>query len=239
MIGDKYQEGHEESQLFGLGREQLIPIIEDAIGRTITSMEIRIEHLKQGLDGIFGEYLIPTFYCTTPGGDEEITLFVRRALECRPGHDQAHHYKCLDRSHVPVPRLYGTLKDHGGREVLFLEYLDEIVGGDQAFLADSGHYRRFLSLAARLNAIQPSEEHAGLIRGDMARRTGPWAAPWEERMGWGANALDFTWEQARRGILGDDLRGLCSQPSGCLSRLQDFARSLADPVAGLPKGLLN
>ena len=83
--------------------------------------------------------MVPTIsYEIESGGSFKRTLFVRRPKEVGWGRLQAHHYTFLSENGVPTPRLYGVLSDSKGREVLFLEYLDEVTVANKAFYEDLG-----------------------------------------------------------------------------------------------------
>jgi len=223
--------------VFGLTKSQLWPAIERATsGEAVASFDISIEHQVSPEDyGYRGDKVIPTFtYTTRSGRTEKITLFVKR--HCDPGPAEAHHYANLVNHQAPIPRMYGTLSDPTQREIIFLEYLDAVTDGDQ-FLDDAEHYRQFLAVTARFNAIRPTGEYtvrlrrldvaAGLLGGQ----------DWDQRLTRAVSTLDRVWQLACDGELGGDLEELCGASQDKLGRLLAFARGLAEPVSRMATGL--
>ena len=120
------------------------------------------------------------------------------------------------------------------REIIFLEYLRP--AGDlhpfRWFFSDEGRLRHFLALAARFNAIRPSEEYETNLYhqpiGDVCR--------WLNN---GAEALRRVWERAATGELGLTLRDRCAASGEKLPLLQGLAADLVAPVSQMAVGLVH
>jgi len=223
--------------VFGLTKSQLQPILDNIANEPVTSFDVSVKHQVQGFYGTRGEKVIPTFtYTTQTGRTGNTTVFVKRQYANYPGHSEAHHYVYLGQHQAPVPRMYGALIDSDQREILFLEYLDEITNEDQ-FLNDDDKFRQFLSVMARFNAIQPSQEYVVRLHKDMAQRPGPPGLSLVQRMTAAVSALSDILAHARKGELGNALEKLCSDNEGKFSRLQMHAKRLIKLVAQMETGL--
>jgi len=211
--------------LFGLTRSQLQPIVDNIAGKPVGAFDVSIEHELGGRYGYWGEKAIPTFtYTTRSGRAGNETLFVKWLQE--PGAREPLHYEWLARHDAPIPRLYGTLTVGDRGPMLFLEYVDEIIHNDE-FLKGAAQFRQFLALAARFNAIPPSEEYAVWLQDDDFGRGLMSAVP----------VLDAIWDLAGKGRLGDGLAAFCSGSDDKLTRLQTLARRLIEPVSAMETGL--
>jgi len=79
------------TQVFGLTKAELLPIVEAAAGEPVVSFEVRIAHEVQGPYGAGAEKLVPTFgYVTRGGGRGEAIVFAKRFYEELPGPREAH-----------------------------------------------------------------------------------------------------------------------------------------------------
>lgn len=88
-----------------------------------------------------------------------MTLFVKRCVW--GGIDESPHYRHLAAHSVPVPRLFGALRDGDGVEVVFLEALTE-TGLRRDSMAE---WRRLLSVLACLNACPVTPDYAPRLYG--------------------------------------------------------------------------
>jgi hypothetical protein len=217
--------------VFGLTREQLQPIVENAAGERVSSFDVNVEHEVEGHYGYQAEKVIPTFtYTTASGRCGRAVVFVKRFHE--PGPREAHHYTRLAQHQAPIARMYGTLTTPDEREIIFIEFLTGAAGLHpfDRFVGDADSFLPFLALGARFHAIQPSDEYKAELyhqsAGDVRR--------WLDNA---TQALERIWECAPEGELGDDLRDLCAASRGKLPRLQKLAADLAAPVSQMEVGL--
>lgn len=211
--------------IFGLTKEQLWPIVEEAAGKKVDSFEISMDHQPPEPYGAAGEKEIPTFnYVSDDGRANRITIFVKRYN--RTGPVEARQYRYLLNHGAPMPRLYGVLVDSEDREILFLEYLDASREKWSAAQPVYGH----LALMARFQAIQPSPEFTKWLeqRGQFI-----------DRLVEGELALERIWEHSRNGELGEDLKDFCSSSKRTLRQLQSLARQVTERSSQMPQGLLH
>ncbi len=228
-----------EIALFGFTKDQLSPIVDSVAGTSVQDFTIRLDHSRAGLNGICGEYLVPTILCRTEGGDSyEFTLFVRRRKDTQPGRRQAPHYSVLSEHGVPVPRLYGVLEDSQGREVLFLELLDEVTVSDDTFYQDTDAFVQFLAIAARLNAVKPTTDYAAEIGRAMAGRGG-YTRNWNTWLPWSIHVLDRIEEYAGRSLLDEQLGRFCLSRRAEIRTLKRIALELIRVIPRLPVGLVH
>jgi hypothetical protein len=224
------------TQVFGLTKAQLRPIVEEIAGEPVDSLEVRIEHEVQGPYGAGAEKLVPTFsYVTTGGGRGEAVVFAKRFYEELTGPREAHHYRYLAHQGAAIPRIYGALRDEQDREILLLEYVDVITEARERFVGDAEQFPSFLSVLAQFNAIQPSSEYAALLRRGMAM----WQEPWEARVANAPALLHRIWERAEAGELGEALQRTCSSASGALAPLCRLAAQLLELVSHMEVGLVH
>jgi hypothetical protein len=140
------------TQVFGLTRDALWPVVENVASEPVETFDVTIAHAVRGHYGYGAKKLIPTFrYTTKSGRIGSQTVFVKW-FEA-PGPREAHHYKCLGAIGAPIARMYGSLANAEGGEMVFLEYLapiDDIEPFDR-FCEQAEQFRRFLSVAARFS----------------------------------------------------------------------------------------
>jgi aminoglycoside phosphotransferase (APT) family kinase protein len=233
MTGDRQRSGSDRTAVFGLTRGQLWPIVEGIAGEAVRSFDIAVAHQVEGHYGYQAEKVIPTFtYATRSGRSGETVVFAKRFHE--PGPREAHHYAQLAARGAPVARMYGSLTGPDGREIVFLEFL---MGGGSlmpfdGFLRDADSFLPFLALAARFNALRPSEQHRPLLQVQTADDLRRW-------YGNAAEALGRIWEGAARGELGDSLKDLCADGRGKLPALRQLAADLIAPVSRMAVGLVH
>lgn len=230
----------EASAVFGFPKTSLVPIVTALAGEPVRSFRLEWKYEKRGLNGICGEYLIPTFsYTTNSGRTAEANVFVRRPNKKRKGTDQAYHYAYLQEAGVPVPNLYGVLKDEEGREVLFLEHLREVTISDEEFWRNPQNAESLLSMLARFNAVSLTPEYIGVVGKAMAYRGVSTIECWNLWLPFSVHMLQKVWEHALDGSLGRDLRKYCSQRAERLEQLQELAVRLLHPVNALESGLIH
>lgn len=229
----------DEPTLFEITKSQLAPIVTGIAQMPVQDFDVRLEHNKAILNGICGEYVVPTIACRTQAGKfHEFTLFVRRRNDAEPGRLQTPHYSFLDKSGVPVPRLYGALADSLGREVLFLELLDEVTVSDDAFFRDADAVIQFLRIAARLNAAKPTVDYAAQIGRAMAEREG-YTRNWNTWLPWSIHILDRIEGYAERHLLGEQVDRLCMSARDEIHTLKRIALDLIHVVPEFPVGLVH
>jgi len=225
------------SPIFEIPFIQLQPIVNKIAGEPVDSFKVQIKDKKMGPSGICGDYLVPTItYLTKSGTSGDITIFVRRPHRKRPGSLQQHHYEYLSNQNVPIPELYGVITDDEGREVLFLEYLDEIID-EEEFLDDEDRARKFLALMARFNTVKLTLDYIAELGRDMARRE--WSLNWNKWLAWSMYALDLLKDRAYKDELGKPLKKLFSTSTDELDKLKKLSRELMNRVNKYGKGYLH
>ncbi len=228
-----------ESTIFDFTKAQLLPIVSTLASEKVYDFNIRFDHQKASPNGIVGEYLVPTItWETGAGGSLERTLFVRRSKKVEWGRLQAHHYTFLSENGVPVPRLYGVLSDSQGREVLFLEYLDEVTAANDAFNEDLGKFQKYLEIMARLNGVKPTVEYAADIGRDMAQREG-YTRNWNTWLPWSIHVLNQIERYAESDLLGEQIKRFCQSNQVEIKTLKRIALELMRVVPNLPVGLVH
>jgi len=228
-----------ESEIFDITKAQLLPIVSNIASEKVDDFHIRFDQQKTSPNGIRGEYLIPTMTCETGSGDSlECTLFVRRPKNTEQGWLQAHHYTFLSENGVPVPRLYGVLSDNQGREVLFLEYLDEVMVANDAFYEDLGTLQKYLEIMARLNAVKPTVAYAADVGRDMARREG-YTRNWNTWLPWSIYVLNQIEKYVESDLLGEKIKRFCQSNQVEIKTLKRIALELMHVVPNLPVGLVH
>jgi hypothetical protein len=214
--------------VFGVSRERILRALSEAVGADVRAYVVEARHRVRGPAGYQGEKVIPTFdYTTQDGQCGSLTMLVKRFHT--PGEREAAHYAHLHAHGAPIPELYLTDSDATGREILFLEFLEAIVDLDPmvGFLSDPGAFGKFLTAAARLNAIRPSPAYAKILR---PMRLGSTLA--ESR-----DSLATLTELAAAGSLGEPLRGAVSDLAA--GRLVALSHRLEERLAEMPTGLVH
>jgi aminoglycoside phosphotransferase (APT) family kinase protein len=228
-----------ESGIFGFTKAQLTPIIYSLASESVDDFRIQFNLKKKNQNGIIGEYLTPTITCTTQAGaSHEYMMFVRRAKNTDWSRLQAHHYSYLNKNGVPVPRLYGVLTDNEGREVLFLEFLDEVTVANDVFYKNPTTFRSFLEIMARLNSIKTTIEYAAEVGRDMAIREG-YTRNWNTWLPWSIHILDQIEEYAASDLLGEKIKRFCQSNQADVKVLKCIALELMRVVPNLPSGLIH
>ena len=220
---------HEPTQVFGLTKAQLWPIVEDLAGDSVAGFEVGLEHQLRGHYGYSARKVIATVrYTTHSGRAGRRIVFVKWFRE--PGRREAHHYEHLSGLGAPIPRMYGARTDAEGREMIFLELLEPT--GDthpfDRFVRDAELFGRFLALAARFSALRPPQEYAaGLRRFDPEQIY--------RRMRAAVDILDEIRQHGRAGDLGDDMARFCRAQADRLPALRALPGKLRERME--PMGL--
>jgi len=226
------------SPIFNISHTKLVGIIEKIANEPINSFNVNAINKKLGPSGIRGDYLVPTIEYTTKSlSNKKITIFVRRPHRERPGESQLHHYEYLSGRNIPIPKLYDSIIDGEGREVLFLEYLEEIREEDEIFLSDENHVRKFLSLMAQFNTTRLSIDYIAQLGNDMARRN--WVRNWNIWLTWAIFALKIFEERAYSGELGKTLKNAFCTSSDKLNQLKELSIQLMNHVNKFKKGYIH
>jgi len=217
-------------RIFGLSKSQILPILSNIVGDKVLSFDININHQVQGYRGYSADKIIPTFtYITESGLTGEVTVFIKKFYDSGPV--EVHHYVYLQKYNAPIPRMYGFLTDTEQHEILFLEYLEPIgdVEACRTFTSNIEHFRKLLSVAAKFNAIKPSDEyieHLSYRNFDNGLKNA-------------VSVLDDLFDHALKGELGNDLKQFCLESQHELSNLQKFTLSLINPINHIEIGLLH
>jgi len=243
--------GH-QTPVFGLSKAQLQPIADDIAGEPVATLDVRVVHHAWPHYGVRGEKAATSFAWTTRSGRTgETMVFAKRqgepicdrdGREIAPAPAEATHYRNLTSHQAPVPRMYGalTVAAPDPREVIFLEWLDEVVTEQEPFAqfqSDDEHLRQFLSSVARFNAIVPSSEYAEHLRTVREReRTYPWYRKGRDGADSMFAKLKSMYDDAQQGKLGPALRQACSRSAHQLSALEALAYRLTEQKAAMAIG---
>ena len=132
-----------------------MPFVEQAASVSdIYTLNITIEHEKQGHLGTGSDSIIATFrYRTDAGITGTVILFVKRS-HARAEQEIA-NYVAFMAAGLPTPRYYGHVTDRESRKILFLEYLPDIgIDHDDPF-----GVKAWLSMRARISATSLPVAH--------------------------------------------------------------------------------
>lgn len=223
--------------IFGCPGNELLQILRHACGHHIDDFSICFDK-KHNVEGIGGEYLFPTFMCSTGDGRiVRIPMFARRQLKEAAGKRQAHHYEFLSALSVPTPALHGSFVDADGREVVFLERIEPVGADDVELLAQSAYLEQYLSLMASFNAARPSVDYVAALGRDLASRD--WIRNWNVWIPWSVHILERLEASAGKGQLGEDAKAYCARNSAGLTRLRRLVVALLDAILRQPTGLVH
>ena len=251
MNGSAASDGR-QTPVLGLTQTQLQPIADDIAGEQVASFDVRVVDHAWPHYGVRGEKVAASFAWTTRSGRTGETLvFVKKqgepicdrdGREIAPAPAEAVHYRNLTPHRAPIPRMYGALTVAGPdpREVIFLEWLDEVVTEQEPFAQfqnDDEHFRQFLSSVARFNAIVPSSDYAEHLRTVREREcTYPWRREGRDRAESMFAALKSTYDDAEQSKLGPALRQACSRSANQLITLETLAHRLVEQKAAMVAG---
>ena len=218
------------TQVFGLTKAELSPLIACAANGPVASFKIAIQHNVVGHRGYSAEKVIPTFsYLAGSGHRSTATVFGKWFRE--PGAKEAHHYKHLTQHNAPVPRMYGTLIREE-REIIFLEYLTPVdaLHPFDRFANDGKQFPQFLTAAARFNAIEPSPQYRRHLGSGLRRDSDKWIKGVSD-------CLVHIWERASKGDVGEELADLCANSRHNMPNLRKLAADTAKLVRTMAVGL--
>ena len=251
MNGDAASD-RRQCPLFGLTKAQLQPVGDNIAGEQVATLEVRVIDHRWPHYGVRGEKVAASFTWTTRSGRTGQTMvFVKKqgdpicdraGRELAPAPAEAVHYRNLALHQAPIPRMYRavTIDAPDPREVIFLEWLDEVVTEQEPFARfqnDEGHFRQFLSAVARFNAIVPSSEYAEQLRIVREREsTYPWKREGRDRADSMFVALKSMYDDAREGKLGSALQHTCSRSVQQLATLEALAYRLVEHRAAMAVG---
>jgi hypothetical protein len=228
----------DKSDIFNIPKDRLLSIFSDIVSEKVEDFHVRYEHRKNSENGIMGEFRIPTVTCRIASGDiTEFTLFVRRRKKADIGRLQAHHYAFLSNKGVPVPRLYGALPDEQGREVIFLEHLEEIAETEEDFYRDMKNLKEFLELMARFNSVRLTVDYAAEIGWDMAERD--FTMNWKTWMTWSIFVLDYIEKNAEKDLFDERIKRFCRSGEPGINSLKRVALELAYVIPSLTVGYIH
>lgn len=213
---------YDATLFLGLTARDLSPILEEAVGASIESFTVQMDHERPEPYGYQAEKAIPTFDYVTKNGDSgQITMFVKRFH--RSGLAESQQYRYLAIHDAPIPRMYGTFLDLECREFLFLEYVTTP--------RPVGTMKELLSTMAQFHAIRPSTEYRCWLEQASSR--------FHNRLASAESALNLIWEHAVNDELGSDLAGFCSSNPQALSRIQKLVRHVMDKCHQMSQGLIH
>jgi thiamine kinase-like enzyme len=226
------------SDIFNISKDKLLSIFSDIASEALDDFQVRYDHVKSSKNGIMGKFLIPTVTCQTKSGDTtEFTLFVRRRKKSDPGRLQAHHYDFLKGYGIPVPCLYGVLRDEQGSEVVFLEHLEEITSTENRLFDNPDTLKEFVKLMARFNSIRPTVDYAARLGWDMAERD--FTMNWKTWMTWSVFVLDYIEKNAAQDLFDERIKQFCQSGSPGISELKNIALELVYIIPSLPVGYIH
>ena len=209
--------------VLSLGDSVLRGVAENASGCTVSSVSPHIISREWPEYGYCGEKCVLCLsFKTVDNCDGEVSVFVKRQ-DGDEGFKETPHYEYLNRNHLPVPRLYGSLLDEQQMEILFLEDVEPNTEGGRP-LDTPGNLSAFLALAARINALQPEGKYG----------SGLYYFGWDRRIDGGIRTVDAMWSAAASGQLGKDVMTLCSPTRR--DALLSLAEFLSKNVPKLERG---
>jgi len=228
------------SEIFDIGAEDLRSVLRRASGWSDVGVESIADTQPFACgNGRNGDYLAPVFMCESPAGERRaLNLFVKRAHD--PLTPEPMHYEHLEAHGAPIPRFYGAHVDPKGKQIFFLEFVEahEHVPYEELVTRDRSSLEDYVRLAARFNAIEPSEEYqSNLEYSRVYPRTD--LCDFRRDLAGSLHTISLLWGLAGRGCLGGRAQAFCSRHSGDLDRLQELERATAQQVARMPTALVH
>ncbi|PKO03262.1 MAG: hypothetical protein CVU43_04025 [Chloroflexi bacterium HGW-Chloroflexi-5] len=220
------------NQLFGLDFSTVKELLQSQYFNEIQSINYEDSDHKVGMPGICGEYAIPKFEITTDNGTETVVLFGRRQLSNTES-KQAHHYRYLSESGIPVPKLYGAINDGNNCEILVLEYAQEITD-EKDFFSEEKNITEFIDLAAKFSSMHLSHNYIGLIGKDMGNKSD--TRDWKTWMSWSVFIIEKIWDLASHNKLGIDLKKMC-EDCNTKNKLQRIAFNMIKKIGSFDIGI--
>ena len=217
----------QQPEVFGLSREQVLPVLERVCEEPLQDFELSDERLVMGFPGWVGQKMIPVFTCTTSRGEQRlVTLFVKRL---RPGAREAMHADYLLAHGLHVARMYGVAQGQQGEEIIFYECLERIFNAIDA--SYSQVRRQFLSMLAQFHTLPVTDEYRA--QRHIRNPTAHLATDTVEYM------LQHLWQYASERRLGTKLQQLCMEHREKIPQLCRWATEIARRVSMFPSGLVN
>jgi hypothetical protein len=227
--------------VFGLSESDLVPIVENVAGERVASFDVTLVPHEWKRYGIRGEKLVALVrYGAASGRAGEAKVFVKKQCDpvmvngtpIEPRPVESHHYFHLSACGAPIPRFYGALTIHDPlpREVLFLEYIDDIVVEDEPwpqFQSDPARFDAYLQALAHFNSIRPPTEYARLLPKPHSH--------FVHQMADAPAKVDRVWSYAKESKLGPSLRATCSERNR--QRMDKFWEKVGRSIAQMPMGL--
>jgi hypothetical protein len=131
-----------------------------------------------------------------------------------------------------------VLPDSQGREVLFLECVNEVTTENDVFYENRDTFREFLEIMAMLNSIKPTIEYAANLGRDMAYREG-YTRNWNTWLPWSIHILNQIEKYAVSDLLDDTIKKFCQSNKTEIQTLKRIAQELMHIVPNLPVGLIH
>jgi len=129
------------------------------------------------------------------------------------------------------------LIDGEGREIIFLELLDELQGTDTQLFAQADFLQQFLRLAASMAAVRPTMDYLGRLGYDLGQRDH--VRNWAVWIPWSIHILHRIERCAQLGELGPSLKEYCARNADKLAGLRRITEGLLSAVRLLPLGLVH
>lgn len=223
------------NQLFQMQYSELKMILQPNYQSEITSISYETSNKSVGKPGICGEYIIPELAIGFENDTQEInTFFIRKQLDSKES-KQAHHYEYLGKAGIPTPKYYGSMCDESKKEIIILEYEDEIID-ENLFFSSETNCLDFIDLAARFSCLEPSLDYLSLIGKDMGNKGD--TRDWKTWMPWSIYILDKIWNLALQGKLGNELKKLCCSNTIKIE-LQETAKNLISIINSYEFGIVH
>lgn len=137
---------------FALDEAQILPLLESVLGSPLVGFTVALPDTENPYGS---DKRLIDFRCVLRNGEAvDKTVFVKKCVW--KGKSESVHYRYLAAEGVPVPRLYGAVRNASGVEVVFLEPVTG-TGFDEHSEAE---WREMLSLLAQFNACRVTPEYA-------------------------------------------------------------------------------
>ena len=137
---------------FALDKSQVLLLLESAVGSPLAGFTVSLSDPETTQED---DKTLVDFHCLLPNGEAlDKTVFVKKCVW--KSKSESVHYRYLAAEGVPTPRLYGSVQNAAGVEVVFLEPVTAIGLDEQS----ETEWREMLSLLARFNACRVTPEYA-------------------------------------------------------------------------------
>lgn len=137
---------------FALDEAQVLPLLESAIGSPLVGFTVPVPDTENPYGS---DKQLIDFRCVSLNGEAvDKTVFVKKCVWKEKS--ESVHYRYLAAEGVPMPRLYGAVRNASGVEVIFLEPVTG-TGFDEY---SETEWREMLSLLAQFNACRVTPKYA-------------------------------------------------------------------------------